>query len=323
MTPPMPGVGAASWIIYDETNDWVIAARQPDAQRAPASTTKMMTALVVADLAAFDEKVTITTAATEAGEAEIGLVAGEVLTVGDLVAAMLVRSANDAAMALAEHVGDTAEGFAGLMNAKSDDLGLTSSHFANPHGLDEGGHYTSAADELIMARALLDNPQLAAMARSPQLEFPPAPDGTLRGGSATNLLLGRYGGAIGVKTGYTVDAALVLVAAAERDGRRLIAVVMGAEQPDGHFLAATSLLNYGFDRARVPALVDRPDPASPLAAVARIEAMAWLADAGLLAAPTSPIPPFAILVRGTDDVPGWQDALGWVTRYWDWLAGDL
>jgi D-alanyl-D-alanine carboxypeptidase len=156
----------------------------------------MMTALVVADLAGFDEQVTISVTAPEAGEAEVGLVAGEVFTVGELLSVMLVRSANDAALALAEYVGGSVEGFTDLMNQKAAEMGMRNSHFANPHGLDVEGHYTSAADELTMARAILANPQLAAMVRLTQISFPPAPDGTQRGGIATNRLLDRYPGVI-------------------------------------------------------------------------------------------------------------------------------
>lgn len=251
MVPSAPNVSASSWILFDERADWVIASHDPDAHRSPASTTKMMTALVAIDHASFDELVTIAASAAEAGEAEIGLVADERIPMGDLLSAMLIRSANDAAEAIALHVGGSIEGFAALMNEKAEAMGLQNSHFINPHGLDEADHYSSAADLLTIARAVLAHPQLSAMVRSVRIDFRPAPDGTQRGGPATNVLLGRYPGANGVKTGYTFQASLVLAAAAEREGRQLLAVVMGSEGFEAHFSDATDLLDYGFNTARI------------------------------------------------------------------------
>lgn len=329
MVPPAPSVSAVSWIVFDDNANWIIASHDPDAHRSPASTTKMMTALVAADHASFDEIVTVGPSAAQAGEAEIGLVASERVSMGDLISAMLVRSANDAAEAIAEHVGGSIEGFAELMNEKAEALGMTNSHFTNPHGLDEPDHYSSAADLLILARAVLDNPQLAAMVRSKTLDFAPAPDGTLRGGPATNELLEDYPGAIGVKTGFTFQASLVLAAAAEREGRRLLAVVMGSEGVEGHFRDGSALLDYGFDSARIlPVLAGGRYTAgdlsaNPIAAAARIEALTWLGASGLLVGPHSvPIDPSAVFHRQPQQVPGWRDAINWVTRYWSWIAGD-
>lgn len=329
MVPPAPAVSAVSWILFDDSADWTIASLDPDVHRSPASTTKMMTALVAADHASFDEIVTVGAGATEAGEAEIGLVASERVAMGDLISAMLVRSANDAAEAAAEHVGGSIEGFAQMMNEKAVELGMTNSHFTNPHGLDEPDHYSSAADLLIMARAILNNPQLAAIVRSTTLDFAPAPDGTLRGGPATNELLETYPGAIGVKTGFTFQASLVLAAAAERDGRRLLAVVMGSEGVNGHFKDASALLDYGFDTARIlPVLAGGRYTtgdltANSVAAVARMEALTWLGASGLLLAPT-PVPTESptVFERKPEQVPGWREAINWTARYWSWIAGD-
>lgn len=323
VVPPVPAVSAPSFILYDEAADWVIAAADPDARRALASTTKMMTALVAADLAQFDDMVTVTADAAEAGEAEIGLVAGERLAMGQLLTAMLVRSANDAAEAVAEHVGGSLEGFADLMNAKAQEMGLQNSHFTNPHGLDDPDHYSSAADLLVMAQAIMANPQLAAMVRSVRVDFPDAPDGTPRGGPATNELLGTYDGAVGVKTGFTFVASLVLAAAAERDGRRLYAVVMGSAGPGGHFSDATRLLDYGFEQARVRPLAVTNTGAERRAAEARVEVLTWLGAAGLLIDQEGPLEePPGVFRREIDQVPGWRDAFSWVPRYWAWLAGD-
>jgi D-alanyl-D-alanine carboxypeptidase len=274
-----------------------------------------MTALVVADRASFDEMVTVSVSAPEAGESEIGLVPGEVISVADLLKALLVRSANDAAVALAEHVGGSVEGFVTLMNEKAVELGMAHSHFANPHGLDAEDHYSSAEDELIMSRALLDNPQLASIVALEGVDFPPAPDGTLRGGRATNELLESYPGLLGIKTGYTFDASLVLSAAAEREGRRLFVVVMGSEGIDGHFRDVDELLDFGFERARIPTTISTIDPNGPLGRAAKGEALTWLGLSDLL---VSPLPPAPIPTRvdRTPDQPDWRDALLWVDELW-------
>ena len=328
--PPRPGrlvasapdVSAPSWVLFDETADWLIASHEPDTRRPLASTTKMMTALIAAERSSLDEMVTVSASAAEAGEAEIGLVAGEVVSMGDLVSAILVRSANDAAAAIAEHVGGSIDGFADLMNEKAAQMGLTNSHFVNPHGLDSPEHYSSAADLLEMARAILANPQLAAMVRSTSIDFPTAPDGTLRGGRSTNSLLESYDGAIGVKTGFTLQASLVLAAAAERDGRRLLVVVMGSEGVGGHFADATALLDYGFAEGAI-----QPSPENALAAIrlqqaARIEALTWLAASGLLTTDSAPPVRIEVQNRGASDLPGWKEALSWAPRYWAWLSGE-
>lgn len=329
MVPNAPSISAPSWILFDESADWVIASKDPDGHRSPASTTKMMTALVAVDHASFDELVTIPASAAEAGEAEIGLVADERIPMGDLLSAMLIRSANDAAEAIAVHVGSSIEGFAELMNEKADAMGLQNSHFVNPHGLDEPGHYSSVADLLAIARAVLAHPQLAAMVRSVRIDFRPAPDGTQRGGPATNQLLERYPGAIGVKTGYTFQASLVLAAAAEREGRQLLAVVMGSEGFERHFSDAEALLDYGFNTARIlPVLAGGQYTAgdlsdNPIAAAARLEALAWLGASGLLVAqvPIEADQP-VVFHRQPAELPGWREAFSWVPRYWSWIAGD-
>lgn len=320
VTAPLPDVSAPSWILFDDQSDWVISAHDPDGHRAPASTTKIMTALVVAEHADFDDMVTISPTAPEAGESEIGLVAGEVISVADLLSAVLVRSANDAALALAEYVGGSVEGFAALMNEKAADLGMSESNFLNPHGLDEEGHYTTAADELKMAQALMANPQLASMVALRRIDFPPAPDGTQRGGRATNQLLESYPGTTGVKTGYTFQASLVLAAAAEREGRRLFAVVMGSEGTNAHFADALALLDYGFDEARIPTTVSEIDLDGPLGTAARGEALTWLALSGLLVPPAPPSPTTVTVIRQAEDPPDWPEALSWVEKYWSWIV---
>jgi D-alanyl-D-alanine carboxypeptidase (penicillin-binding protein 5/6) len=246
--PALPELTAESWILYDTATDTVVAAHNEHEERAMASVTKVMTALVVRDHADLDERVRVSPAAADVGESEIGLVAGEAWSVRDLLAAILIRSGNDAAVALAQHVGGTISGFADLMNAKAAEMGLKDSHFMNPHGLDEEGHYTSAYDLARIADAALQDPVLAQLVRTKVVRFKPAPNGADRIAHNTNHLLGRYPGVIGMKTGYTSKAGRVLISVIDTDGHTLIAVVMGSED---HFADSRELLDYAAKRYNI------------------------------------------------------------------------
>lgn len=249
--PEAPELTAGSWILYDATSDVVLDGAAIADERAMASVTKIMTALVARDHLDLDTSIRISDTAAAAGESEVGLVAGERWTVRDLLYALLVRSANDAAAALAEEAGGSVSGFADLMNAKAAELGLVHSGFVNPHGLDAPGHYSSAYDLAVMARELLEDPVLATMVRTRLVVFKPSPNGAARTVRNTNHLLGEYPGITGIKTGYTGQAGLVLVSALDTPSRTLVGVVMGSE---AHFDDSRALLDYG---ARLITLGDR------------------------------------------------------------------
>ncbi len=247
-TPEPPELTAEAWIVVDAESGSAFAEFNADEARPMASVTKLMTALVVRDHADLETRVRISMTAADVGEAEIGLVGGEVWSVRDLLAAVLVRSGNDAAYALAEHVGGDLAGFAELMNEKAVELGLENSRFVNPHGLDSDEHYTSARDLSVIGAAVLDDPVLAQLTRTRIVRFKPAPTGNDRIAGNTNLLLGRYPGVVGLKTGYTGKAGRVLVSAAESEGRTLVTVVMGSEN---HFDDTAALLDYILARSSV------------------------------------------------------------------------
>lgn len=314
-----PAVSATSWIVFDATDGVVLGSEGADVVRPMASTTKMMSAIVALDNADPDQVVEISQRAADVGEAEIGLVAGERLRLGDLITAMVVRSANDAAIAVAEAVAGDVETFVEMMNARASELGLETTSFANPHGLDAEGHHSTARDLLRLALVAMADERFAEMARTTTVAFPPAPDGTERIAEATNLLLGEYEGAIGVKTGFTFQAGLVFVAAAEREGRTVYAVVMGSEGPRQHFRDATALLDHGFAghglvrAAAGEVLVD----GSRLRRLAGLEAALHVAtlvassdSTGSVSAapPTEPV--------ATEPLPALSDA-------WLWLLGAL
>ena len=347
--PPPPEVTAQAWILYDDTYGQVLAEHQADQQRAIASTTKIMTALVVLDVADPGEPVEISENATLVGESEVGLTPGEEgWTVWDMLAALLVRSANDAAVALAEHAAGSVEGFADLMNAKAAALGLRNSRFVNPHGLDQQNHYSSARDLLVMALAGMEDERFARLVAIRSTDLPAAPDGEPRVVLNSNKLLSEYPGAVGVKTGYTSDAILTLVASAERSGRRLYAVVLGST---AHFADAAALLDYGFDEFAPTTLVPAAsDERRPLAMGVLDQApeepgggfelfVVEIPDETAAAEELEPAPeppmeeqpapdpapqPVTVIVREVErqpDLPGLGDALAWAGRYWNWMFG--
>lgn len=201
----------------------------------------MMTALLVAEALTPNNVVAISPrAAVERSGSAIGLEAGERWTAGDLMRAMLMHSANDAAIALAEGVAGSVEAFAAQLNARAVALGARDTHFVTPHGRYDPRHYSSAHDLALIARAALANPWIAEIVRS---QTWPLRRGKGRLLINTNKLLWRYPGADGVKTGWIAESGPTLVASATRGGWQLIAVVLNSEQV---FTDAAALLTYGF-----------------------------------------------------------------------------
>ncbi len=239
-----PDVTLPSGIL--ETSDGeVLWARDGDAERAMASTTKVMTAIVVLDSELDLEKiVTVPPEATKVGESGVGLTTGQELTIRQLLEAMLVHSGNDAAFTLAIRTSGTLEAFVAAMNEKAEELSLLHSHFTNPHGLDEPGHHTSAADLATMARYAMGNDDFRDMVGQTEVRIPTASGS--RKFDASNLLIGSFTGATGVKTGWTSDAGYCLVASAERGGIELFAVILGTKSEGARFVQAKRLLEWGF-----------------------------------------------------------------------------
>jgi D-alanyl-D-alanine carboxypeptidase (penicillin-binding protein 5/6) len=342
-----PEVTAQTWILYDATFDRVLAEQNADQQRPMASTTKMMTALLAFELGSRFDRVTISELAPEVGEAEIDLVAGEVWRVEELLYAMLLGSANDAALAVAEHVGGTIDGFVKLMNDKAAGLGMDDTRFANPHGLDDENHFSSARDLLTLAQAMMAVDELASIAGTREARLPATPDGEERTVQTTNRLLFDYPGANGVKTGYTDDAGWTLAASAERDGRLLYVVVMGSATVEDRFADAGALLDYGFGefgvvevivagvdyaRRRMPddseaealatetlSIFANRDDAQQIELTPAFEAggavvIATIGDEELARVPLE--------AAAAPRLPELVDAFSWASKYWDWLFGN-
>lgn len=261
-----PSVTAASWIIFDDSSDLVLAEWDADTRRPMASITKIMTVMLALEHGDMDDDVVVSSEAAGQGGQEIGLVVGETVKLGALVRAAMIRSGNDSAAAIAEHVGGSIEGFVDMMNERAIELGMTNTRFANPHGLDASGHYSTPRDMLIVSRQAMSMPEFEELARSRVMVFPDTPDGSQRTATNTNRILNSYDGTIGVKTGDTPNAGLTYVGAAERDGRRLFAVVFRSVGRRAHFADAIELFDWAFDDLSIHGTIAAGAPYRPVTA---------------------------------------------------------
>ena len=230
----------------------MLARSDAGRERAIASITKLMTAVVVLESAPLTDVVRVSPRAASIGESTVYLRPGEELTVADLLRATLVPSANDAAEALALHVGrGSADRFVQLMNAKAEELGLTDTHFENPHGLDEPGHVSSARDATTLVRYALGVPFVRdALSRSTVV----LPGG--RSFPTTDDLLEEWAPLVGGKTGHTLDAGWSQAAAAEQSGVTVYGTVLGSDSRGARNEALRELLAYGLDQYRRVQLID-------------------------------------------------------------------
>lgn len=241
-------VPCAAAVLIDEDSGTVLYEKNADERRPVASITKVMTLLLTfealqAGKIALGDIVPVSEHAYHMGGSQIWLEPGEQLTLQEMLKAICISSANDAAVAVAEFVAGSESAFVDAMNARAAALGMTATHFANACGLDEEGHLSSARDVAVMSREmLLHHPEVR--------EYCTVWMDTLRGGRTqlvnTNKLLKSYPGITGLKTGTTGKAGVCITASAERDGLRLIAVVLGASSGKERFEAAKTLLDYGF-----------------------------------------------------------------------------
>ena len=241
-------VPCAAAILIDEDSGTVLYEKNADEQRPIASITKVMTLLLTFQALengkiSVDDFVPISEHAYSMGGSQIWLEPGEQMTLGDMLKAICVSSANDAAVAVAEYVGGSEPAFVQMMNEMAERLGMTNTHFENACGLDQEGHLSSARDVATMSREML-------LHHTEVRDYCSIWTDTLRDGATqlvnTNKLLKSYNGITGLKTGTTSKAGVCISASAERDGLRLIAVVLGSASGKERFEAATTLLDYGF-----------------------------------------------------------------------------
>lgn len=239
-------LSAKSYVLLDAATGRVLQQKNADTQCLIASTTKIMTALVVCEQCNVLDRVRIPKEAVGIEGSSMYLKEGEVLTVQELLYGLMLHSGNDAAVALAIYCGGTVEGFAQLMNDKAHALGLENTHFVNPNGLDAPGHYSTAADMAKLAAYAMDNPVF----------YQTVSTKTVNIGSRSlrnhNKLLWQVEGADGVKTGYTKAAGRILVSSATRQGRRLICVTMN---DPNDWADHKALLDKGFGQYAVRTIV--------------------------------------------------------------------
>jgi D-alanyl-D-alanine carboxypeptidase (penicillin-binding protein 5/6) len=274
-------------------------AHNPHGRIAPASLTKILTAILALEYGKLDDLVSIEPEDL-VGESSMGLVAGEQQRLGDLLYGVMLPSGNDAAMAVARYLGsklgspdpnagDPVDRFAGMMNVRAEQLGLVNSHFRNPHGLDMPNHYSSAYDLASLTWYALHIPAFNQIVSSVGYDAPG--HGLLN----TNEMLTRYEGADGVKTGWTDDCGLCLVATATRGGHRLISVVLNAPH---WYSDSAALLDHGF--AKLAAIPE--DPKEERISISVRDTVSWLL-VNAASAPPVPVPAAVPIAEGGGTAP--------------------
>ena len=246
-----PRPDARAWLVENGATGEVLAAHAAAARVPIASITKLMTVLVTLEHARLDEVVTVSRRTSQVGESTINLRPGERVTVRGLIEAALIQSANDAAWALAEHVGGgSVPRFVAIMNAKARELGLRDTHFANPSGLDQEGHYSSARDVTRLALVAMRKPIVRNTVRLRSATAAGRPLATW------NDLLGRFPGLVGVKTGHTSQAGWSQVAAARGRGLTIYATLLGSPTRERRNSDLGALLAWGLSQYRVVEVID-------------------------------------------------------------------
>ncbi|MBR4941633.1 MAG: D-alanyl-D-alanine carboxypeptidase [Clostridia bacterium] len=268
-------VACRSAILVDVNTGQVIYEQDADSKQYPASITKVMTALLVREHADPDAIVTVTKSALEgldAAGSSVSLVAGEQMSVNELLHCMLISSGNDAANVLAEYVGGTVADFVDMMNRKADELGCSSTHFMNPHGLHHDNHYTTARDIYIITREFIADPVLIQIANTVSYVVPATNKSSERILTTTNYLISGvstskyiYTYARGIKTGTTTPAGYCLVSSAEKNGLYLVSVILGCGKDETtgdtmSFVETKRMFEYGFANFSYKTLVNKNQP---------------------------------------------------------------
>lgn len=252
---------AKSSILIEASTGEILSEKNSDEKLAPASMTKIMTMLLIMESLekneySLEDKVNISTNAASMGGSQVFLEAGSELKVKELLKAIAIASANDAAVAMAEYTVGSTESFVNLMNEKAASLGCTNTTFKNVHGLDTEGHLTTAKDMSIMARELLKHEEILTFS-SIYEEFLNKPDGSSTWMVNTNKLIKYYNGLDGLKTGFTKNAGYCLTATAKRNNMRLISVVMNEPTTEKRSSDTIKLLNYGFANYKIKVVMPK------------------------------------------------------------------
>ena len=253
-TSEEPKLNSRAAVIYDRKSKEVIWGKKENEKRPMASTTKIMTAIVVLENANLSDTVTVSKKSAGTGGSTLGLKTGDKVTVNNLLYGLLMVSGNDAAVALAEYVGGSVEDFADKMNQKAKELGLENTHFVTPHGLDMADHYTTALELAEMADYAMNNEKFAQIVNTKNITI--SINGRSKSLKNTNELLGNLNGVNGVKTGFTNGANRCLVTSVNRDGMNIITVVLGADTKKDRTNGSVKLIEYAYKNYTIYNLED-------------------------------------------------------------------
>ena len=245
----LPKTNSRRYIVYDRISKSMIIGKNEDIKSAMASTTKIMTTIVILEKADLNEKVTVSAKAGGTGGSRLGLKRGDKASVRDLLYGLMLRSGNDAAVALAEHVGGSVKEFAELMNEKAIELGLTNTHFVTPHGLDDANHYTTALELAKLTDYAMDNETFAKIVGTKSTTI--YINNQSRQINNTNELLGVLNGVVGVKTGFTNNAGRCLVTETKRNNMDIITIVLGADTKKDRTKDSVNLIEYTFSKYKM------------------------------------------------------------------------
>lgn len=241
---------AASAVLMDATTGRILYEKNGYKQMAMASTTKIMTCILALEYGNPDEQVTVSSYAASMPKVKLGIVSGEVYTLKDLLYSLMLESHNDVAVAIAEHIGGSVQGFAALMNQKARDIGAYSTNFVTPNGLDAAGHKTTAADLALIGAYAIQNPEFVKVTNTASYTFSNHAGTRTFTVSNKNSFLNQMEGAFGIKTGYTGEAGYCFAGALKRDGKVFVSVVLASGWPPNKtnkWSDTKKLMNYGLD----------------------------------------------------------------------------
>ena len=248
----LPNINSRKAVVIERTSKKILYGKKENERAKMASTTKIMTALVVIQNTNLENVVEVSKKAAGTGGSKLKLKKGDKITVKDLLYGLMLKSGNDAAVALAEYVGGSIEGFAELMNKNAEALGLSNTHFVTPHGLDEDEHYTTAYELAIISDYALKNEVFAEIVKTKSANI--TINGQTRTINNTNELLGNLNGVYGVKTGFTNGAGRCLVTAVKRENMDIICVVLEADTKKNRTRDSVKLIEKAFEKYEIISL---------------------------------------------------------------------
>ena len=254
--PPDSMYGAA-YCVMDASNGRMLLGKNADQQMPMASTTKIMTCLLALEYGNLSDTVTVSSYAASMPDVQLNMKAGDTFLLEDLLYSLMLESHNDTAVAIAEHIGGSVEGFAELMNQKASDLGLTSTHFVTPNGLDAEGHYTTAKELALLASHAITNEQFITITNTPSYTFSEQSSGKTYSVTNRDAFLTMYEGAIGVKTGFTNKAGYCFVGAVRSGKKTFVSSVLACGWPPNKsykWSDTTRLMNYathGYSQVKI------------------------------------------------------------------------